>query len=49
MMKRRYVKGDSIVTRAHHNEVKVFTIPASRVRSGMQKWTSMHSSVDIHF
>ena len=36
----------TITTRAHHNQVKVFTIPASSVRTGTQVWTSMHSHVN---
>ena len=35
----------TITTRAHHNQVVVFTIPASEIRTGTQTWTSMHSHV----
>jgi hypothetical protein len=35
--------GEMVSIKAHHSTIRVWTIPASRVQSGTQTWTSMHA------
>lgn len=37
---------ETVATRTDHSQVRVFTIPASYVKTGMQTWGSMHC--DVH-
>ncbi len=37
---------ETVATRTDHSQVRVFTIPASHVKTGMQTWGSMHC--DVH-
>lgn len=36
---------ETVATRTDHSQVRVFTIPASHVKTGMQTWGSLHSNV----
>jgi hypothetical protein len=40
---------ETVSIRSHHSVIRIFTVPADRVMSGTQTWTSMHWDCDTSF